>query len=75
MVPPQGTVKYVSPKAVADLRLSWLEGYMNYQPVLYSKVTAFRQEWKVCVGGGRGQGMCTMYGCQSNKRRGGVAAA
>ena len=53
MVPPQGTVKYVSPKAVTDLRAatdlrpSWLEGYMRTQPVLYSKVAAFRLEWKV----------------------------
>ena len=44
---PQGTVKYVSPQAVMDLHLSSLEGYMRYLPVLYSKIAAFRQEWKV----------------------------
>ena len=51
----QGSVKYVSPKAVADMRLSSLEGFMKYQPVLYRKVTTFRQEWKVCGGGRSGR--------------------
>ena len=39
---PQGTVKYASPKAVRNLGLTSLEGLDDY-----SKVTAFRLEWKV----------------------------
>ena len=57
-MPPEDTVKYMSPKTVTDMRLTWPEGYMRYQPVLYSKVAAFKQEWKVrngLVGGFSGK--------------------